>query len=334
MTWDLATVQFASDMTACVLGMIFNSLLIVAIFKETDQNLRSYSYLLLASASFDLFFSIVEFCTLHQLLSVSGVLVIMSHGFVERFLFPYVGPLLMIPHVFAANHGLLILVSQHHYRYRIVSGGDASVGVLIRDLSVTCGLGWLMAIMAWWGTVVSGRRGREYYLDAVNSQTFYKRAEEFYLYVSDQQDWITTAYFKSSFWFTYICFGVSIFYALKSYLHVRSNGAMGNSRTERLQSQFTKSLIVQTLNTCIFALIPLSFSSIPMQFSNDSQLHGFITMILISWLSTANAICTLSIVRSYRIYFFKLIGLERFVHASVTVEVTGTSNHTADTRTH
>ncbi|KAI6199533.1 hypothetical protein M3Y96_00637300 [Aphelenchoides besseyi] len=296
MVWDLATVQFASDMTACVLGMIFNSLLIVAIFKATDQNLRSYSYLLLASASFDLFFSIVEFCTLHQLLSVSGILVIMSHGFVERFLF----------------------------------SGDASVSVLIRDLSVTCGLGWLMAFMAWRGTVISGRRGREYYLAAVNSQTFYKRTEEFYLYVSDHQDWITAVYFKSSFWFTYICFGASIFYALKSYLYVRSNGLMRNSRTERMQSQFTRSLIVQTVNTCIFALIPLSFSSIPMQFSNNSQLHGFMTMILISWLSTANAICTLSIIRSYKVYFLKLVGLKRFLGASVTDESNRTFN--TDTR--
>ncbi|KAI6199206.1 Protein T01B7.5 [Aphelenchoides besseyi] len=122
MVWDLVTVQFVSDMTACVLGMIFNSRLIVAIFKATDQNLRSYSYLLLASALFNLFFSIVAFCTLHQLLSVSGVLVITSHGFVERFLFPHVGSLLMIPHVFASNHGLLILVVQYKYRYRIVSG--------------------------------------------------------------------------------------------------------------------------------------------------------------------------------------------------------------------
>ncbi|KAI6223134.1 hypothetical protein M3Y99_01458600 [Aphelenchoides fujianensis] len=344
MVVDLATVQFASDMTACVLGMIFNSLLIYAIVKVTDSNLRSYSYLLLASACFDLFFSVIEFCTLHQLLSCGSVLVIMSHGFVERFLFPYVGSLLMIPHVFAANHGLMILAAQFHYRYRLVADGEASVWILVRDLAITTSLGWLMACSAWWGTVISLQRPREYYLEMINQQSFYKRAAEYALYVSDQQDTITMIYFKSSFWFTYICFGVSVYYGLRSYLHVRANGSMGNQRTERLQAQFTRSLVVQTVNTCIFALIPLSFSSIPMQITssqnqwpgkgafecaNKCLRAGFITMTLLSWLATANACCTLFIVRKYRTYFLSLFGL---AHLSVS-QTSATPDHTGISKT-
>lgn len=57
--------------------------------------------------------------------------------------------------------------------------------VLIRDLAITCSLGWIMAAMAWWGTVVSGWRGRDYYLPLVGKQDFYKRAADYYLYVSD-----------------------------------------------------------------------------------------------------------------------------------------------------
>ncbi|KAI6170579.1 hypothetical protein M3Y97_01137600 [Aphelenchoides bicaudatus] len=312
MAFDLATVQFLSDMSACILGMIFNALLIVAIFKATDQNLKSYSYLLLASACFDFFFSVVEFFTLHQLLSVEGKLMIMSHGFVERFIFPYFGSILMIPHVFAANHGLLILVAQYHYRYRIVTGADCSVRILIRDLAITCSLGWIMAAMAWWGTVQAGWRGRDYYVPYIQKQDFYVRANEYVLYVSDGQDFITAAYFKCSFWFTYICFALSVYYAIRSWLFVRQNRIEGNKRTKRMQAQFTRSLIVQTINTMIFALIPLSFSSIPMQLNTGSQWPGFFTMILISWLSTMNAICTLYIVRTYRDYFLKFFGLSRF----------------------
>jgi hypothetical protein len=42
-----------------------------------------------------------------------------------------------------------------------------------------------MAGMAWWGTVIADERGRDYYLWMINKQDFYKRAAEYYLYVSD-----------------------------------------------------------------------------------------------------------------------------------------------------
>jgi|EndMetStandDraft_8_1072994.scaffolds.fasta_scaffold2835793_1 hypothetical protein len=53
------------DMVGSTLGVITNTLLIVAIFRASKQKLQSYSYMFLFTAIFDLGFSALEIMIQH-----------------------------------------------------------------------------------------------------------------------------------------------------------------------------------------------------------------------------------------------------------------------------
>jgi hypothetical protein len=62
---DVVRLYGLIDNVGATLGIITNTLLLFTIFKVSSGKLQSFSYLILASSVFDIFFCIIEVLTQH-----------------------------------------------------------------------------------------------------------------------------------------------------------------------------------------------------------------------------------------------------------------------------
>ncbi|KAI6199331.1 hypothetical protein M3Y96_00615500 [Aphelenchoides besseyi] len=297
----LSTIHFFNDTIACVLGIVLNLLLMYVIIKTLNRNIRSYGYLVFVGAAFDVFFAIVELITLHQLLIKDGIMFIMSWG-VEYTLYPYVGHFFMFCHCTVGMQGLWLLAAQYNFRYEIITNSDVSIRLLVRNVAITFSLSLLMAIFGCYGTIqATKRRGREYYAKQINSNWLDQEGSQHFIYAMDFRDSATLIFFFGSFFITIVCYGVSMFYAWKACKYIREHRSADRShRTVRLDRQFTKSLVMQTVNAIIFAAAPIILMCVSMQLRLDICFAGLWTMSFLSLLPAANAILALVVIKTYR----------------------------------
>ncbi|CAD5232350.1 unnamed protein product [Bursaphelenchus xylophilus] len=308
---ELPLIHWLNDTIACALGFTLNVFLVIAILKTSTDKFRSYSYLVLTGAVFDIIFSTFEWISLHQLLIKNGIMYVMPHG-LEFNLFKYFGYHLMIAHCFVGMHGLWILPAHYHYRYVIITKPSAPVTVLLRNLLITSTTALCMGAVAVIGVNQAMARGFDYYLSQIDEEWFDQNGNSHFLYAMDFRDSGTLAFFFVSFGITTVCFGISIYYAYKAWKFIVKSGGERSKRTTRLQEQFTKSLLAQTINAVIFAVMPISVMCLSMQFKLNCKWSGLWVMSVISWLAAANAILTLIIIKTYRKYALKVLGLESF----------------------
>ncbi|KAI6184839.1 hypothetical protein M3Y97_00639300 [Aphelenchoides bicaudatus] len=309
---DLIKVYGLIDNAGASLGIITNALLLFTIFKVSSGKLQSFSYLILASSVFDVFFCVIEVLTQHQLLVRRGVVFIMPHG-IETILPPFSYYLFMTPHIFSCTHAVFILGPQYVFRYNLVTGNDATFLRLLKYVGVSSAAALFVGLSASVGIYQAKMRGDEFYLKQMDGPWFNSRAKEFFRYACDIRDIGTICFYGGAFVLTTVCFWVCAYYIWKTYRFMAESSAKLSERTKDLQRQFTWSLIVQTVNAIIFSIIPVSLICVSMLFRLDAEFVGmgdkYIlgTMVPLSWLSTANALLTLYIVKAYRRYVVSLI---------------------------
>jgi hypothetical protein len=120
------------DMAGSILGLITNSILIVAIFRASRQKLQAYSYMFLFTAIFDLAYSVLEIMVQHVRLSFrliqrllqlivirDGCLFVMVHG-IEWMAPSWSYRVFFPPHIFLSMHSVLILAAQFKFRYDVI----------------------------------------------------------------------------------------------------------------------------------------------------------------------------------------------------------------------
>ncbi|KAI6196142.1 hypothetical protein M3Y94_01074100 [Aphelenchoides besseyi] len=299
---DLIRLYGLIDNLGALLGIVSNSLLIWIIFRVAKGKLQSYSYLVLISSIFDLFFSVIEVITQHQLLVRHGVVFVMAHG-IESQLGGWAHYCCMIPHIFSCTHSVLILGPQFFYRMDLVTGASPNLYTLLKYTAVSSAASLFVGISAGVGIFQAKQRGFDYYLEQMDGPWFNEKAKRFLTYACDIRDIGTLCFYGGALVFTTICFWMSVYAIWKTFSFVRDSSSQLSDRTAALQRQFTirnVNLIVQTINAFVFAVIPVSQICISMLLRLDLEFVGIGTMVPLSYLSVSNALLTIYIVKAYR----------------------------------
>ncbi|KAI6230254.1 hypothetical protein M3Y99_01080900 [Aphelenchoides fujianensis] len=315
---DLIRLYGLIDNLGATLGIVVNGLLIWIIFKVASGKLQSFSYLVLISSIFDLFFCVIE-----QLLVRKGVLYVMPHG-IEAVLGEWSYYTLMVPHIFSCTHAVLILGPQFLFRKDLITGSGATFHMLLKYTAVSSAASLFVGVSAAAGIWQAKQRGFEVYLQQMDGPWFNENAKTFFRYAADIasipllsnefRDIGTICFYGGALTFTTVCFWVCVYAIWRTFRFVRESSSQLSDRTAALQRQFTISLIVQTVNAYVFAVIPVGLICFSMLLRWDFEFVGIGTMVPLSWLSFANATLTIYIVRSFRRYVLSLLPFGRSVH--------------------
>ncbi|KAI6185005.1 hypothetical protein M3Y97_00657900 [Aphelenchoides bicaudatus] len=289
-------------------GIFTNFLLIIAIFKTSGRaKIQSFSYMVLVSAIFDTFFCVIEVLTQHQTLVKKGVLFLMPHG-IETVLGPWSYYVFMIPHVFSCTMAVVIRGPQYKFRYDLISGQvNDPIWDLFKYVLVAMSAALFCGVSASFGIYQANQRGKQHYLDQMDGPTFNDNFKKYFLYACDIRDIGTIGFYGGGLVFTTICFWLCVYWVWKTQKYVNGRGEERSERTKAMQRQFTLSLIAQSINALVFAIIPVSMVCASMILRLDAEFIGMGTMVPLSWLSSANAILTLLIVKAYREFLKSLV---------------------------
>uniref|UniRef100_A0A1I7SUW8 G_PROTEIN_RECEP_F1_2 domain-containing protein n=1 Tax=Bursaphelenchus xylophilus TaxID=6326 RepID=A0A1I7SUW8_BURXY len=303
------TTLWAFDNLGVFLGLILNSLLFMAIVKTTDQRIRHFSYLALSMSVSDIFYSLVEGATQHQLLIRNGMFLVMPHG-VESFLGPWSYSVFMWLHSAVVMQSLLILPALCHYRYKLKTfKAGTDMFIVIRNVAISASLSVVLGLCLACGVEQAKRRGYTYYRRFVNPEWFDSDGSTLFKYACDMRDLGTVVYFAGGFFLAIIGVIMAGYYSLKAWKTVNSQDA--SERTKELQRQFTRTLVAQTINAAVFAIFPATVASTTMQGGIDVHAAGAVVMSQVSWLPSANALLAIYLIKAYRRYVLHVLGIHR-----------------------
>ncbi|KAI6239892.1 hypothetical protein M3Y99_00521600 [Aphelenchoides fujianensis] len=293
-------VLWFTSLCGSAFGIGLNALLIAAI-QKTGRRLI-YSRLFLVAAVFDLFFSIVEILTQHQIAVKNGVMFLLPRG-VEWIFKDYAFGLnyvIFAVHCFAYMQGIFVLPALFRYRFVLAKESHASP-VKIYDGLIAASVGALIcAISATVGMYQASKRSWNYY------QTMIQRdfASKFFLYALDIRDAGTIGYFFGGLLLSVISFVIVILYGRQTFRQPKDEDA----KTRVLQAQMTQGLVFRTLTTLLFGVGPVTLAAICVVFRFDAEIFGTGMMSSWPWTSPANALIVLWVIKPFRRYALSLIG--------------------------
>ncbi|CAD5232798.1 unnamed protein product [Bursaphelenchus xylophilus] len=306
---SLLVALWISDNAGACLGLILNSILLFTVLKTADSKTRTTSYLFLTSAVFDMLFSLTELAVQHQLLIKNGIFMVMPHG-IEAYLDPWTYPWLMAPHAALVVHSIHILPALCHYRYKLITSGAVMNPLLIlRNIGYASAASVCLGAFFGLGAYQAGLRGYQHYVPYVTPEWFAEDGTTPFRYACDMRDWATVVFFYGSSVSATTSIYLAGRYTVQAWKAV--NTQHSSERTKELQRQFTRSLIAQTVNAGIFAIFPVSLTTISMQLRLDADMIGTIVMSPLSWLPSANALLTIFLIKAYRHYVLPAVA-QRF----------------------
>jgi hypothetical protein len=149
-------------------------------------------------------------------------------------------------------------------------------------MTAPCGL--FTGISLAYSIYESKQRGDDYYRNLMNGPWFNDNARRYYMYSCDIRDVGGKLFFYGGLLLSGFWVNVSIYYSWRAWKHVNHHQVERSERTRALQSQFTWSLVIQTINACLFAVIPISLICVAMIFRLDGEFIGMGVMSPLSWL--------------------------------------------------
>ncbi|KAI6238047.1 hypothetical protein M3Y99_00731800 [Aphelenchoides fujianensis] len=306
MTSPLITFYRVVDVVGSALGIVTNVLLLIAIFRSSRSKLQAYSYMFLFTACFDLAYSVLELLIQHLVISEEGKIFIFPFG-IERLLPADFALGIFFFHCFLAMNSVFLLPCQYLYRYQILQDPHTTVWSLVKSVAIASAVACLCAANAVWMVLEQRKRPAAYYQEILERAQIEGR--EAYMLGADMVDDLATRFFYQGLGFvtSNVAIGLCVFYAWKSWHFVQEReGVAVSTFTRSLQKQFTRSLIVQTVNSFIFAMSPISLLIVSMVIRQ--RILGLYLMLPVSWLPTANALTTIGIIKAYRRYVLFLCG--------------------------
>ncbi|KAI6221691.1 hypothetical protein M3Y95_00988900 [Aphelenchoides besseyi] len=307
------------DFVGSVLGILSNTILLTAIFCSSRQKLQAYSFMFLFPACYDFAYSVLELSIQHLVTTQNSKLFIMPHG-IEQ-LAPSSKYLVIFLHSFLAIHAVFILPCQFKFRYDILRDPNTTTKNLITYVAISSIVGTLCGLNSIWIVYEQQQRPSSYYMKILEDKEVEGR--EFFLYGADMRDLSTQIFYCGLGLVTSnVAIGLSVFYAWKSYKFVQGPEQTMSQHTRSLQRDFSIGLIVQTINSFIFAISPISCVMFSMIF--DIKLVGLATMLPVSYLPVVNATLTIIVIKTYRRYVMSFFRSK----SSQVVPVTGSANRT------
>ncbi|KAI6203851.1 hypothetical protein M3Y94_00604700 [Aphelenchoides besseyi] len=303
-------VLWATSLCASLLGIALNALLIVAI-QKTGRRLV-YSRLFLVAAIFDLFFSVVEMLTQHQIAVKNGVMFLLPRGIEWWFKDGAFGInyVIFILHCFAYMQGIFILAALFRYRFILAKEPHAPPSKYLDGLIVSTIGAIVCSLSAAIGVYQASKKGWSYYENVLKRSNV---STKFFMYVVDIRDFGTIGYFFGGLLLSTISFAVVILYARQAFIQPKDEDA----KTRVHQAQMTQALVFRTLTTLVFGVWPIlketSIRQLCCQkqcvvFRFDAEIFGTGMMFTWPWTAVLNAVITLFIIPPYRRYVLNSIG--------------------------
>ncbi|KAI6184969.1 hypothetical protein M3Y97_00653900 [Aphelenchoides bicaudatus] len=246
---------------------------------------------------------------------------ILPHG-LEMYTPSWLYCLFIIPHGFVAYHGLYILGAQFKYRHDLITKTNTTWRALIKVIMFTVPCGLYSGVTLAYAIYQSRKRGDDYYKKLMDGPWFNTNAKKYFMYAVDIRDLGGQLLFYGSLLISIFWFGFCFYYSWKAYKHVHKNEDKihhVSDRTKELQRQYHWSLVIQTLNAILFAVIPVSIICVSVSLYLKSEFLGIGGMSPLNWLPAANGIATIYIVKPYRAYVLGLFHIR-------SGQVTHTSN--------
>ncbi|KAI6209134.1 hypothetical protein M3Y96_00188900 [Aphelenchoides besseyi] len=287
-------VLWAASLCASLLGIALNALLIVAIHK-TGRRLV-YSRLFLVAAIFDLFFSVVELLTQHQIAVKNGVMFLLPRGIEWWFKNGAFGInyVIFIIHCFAYMQGIFILAALFRYRFILAKEPHALPSKYLDGLVVSTIGAIVCSLSAAIGVYQASKKGWNYYENVLKRSNV---STKFFMYVVDIRDFGTIGYFFGGLLLSTVSFVIVLLYARQAFIQPKDEDA----KTRVHQAQMTQALVFRTLTTLVFGVWPVVFRF-------DAEIFGTGMMFTWPWTAVLNAVVTLFIIPPYRRYVLNSIG--------------------------
>ncbi|CAD5220207.1 unnamed protein product [Bursaphelenchus xylophilus] len=322
-----------NDVIALILGVIFNALLIMAIRMSRRKSSAQYVKLVLIAAVFDFFFAIEELFSQHQLHVKGGVIYMLAHG-VEQLMPPHLYWICIIPHGFFTVHGLFILSGLYHFRYKMMIDVNTSPWMLVRNVGITSLSALLTSCCLTYGIFQGmNERGYGYYYKRLENEWFGKYGQRYFVYAADLDFAGIKAYFFLGLTLASVSVFLIFFYAYKAWKFVNPNAHSSSAKTKLMQAQFTRAILIQTVNAFVFAFFPVGLFTFLAIFRFNGEYLGILVMAVVSWLPAANGAITIYVVKDFRNFVKGFLGCRRLKVMTATVSVVGSSTAPKFSRT-
>uniref|UniRef100_A0A1I7RQF6 G_PROTEIN_RECEP_F1_2 domain-containing protein n=1 Tax=Bursaphelenchus xylophilus TaxID=6326 RepID=A0A1I7RQF6_BURXY len=291
---DLQFFYWISDTAGSTSGVLVNLLVLFVIYKTTTSSTSAYGRMLMATATYDALFSACEFVEQHQVILKNGIMFVIPKG-VEKCLDHGLYPLFFFPHLFLCTMGCFILPAQYYYRYMLITSPNKVTGyTLVRSLIVAALAACACATAGTIGLYHSRQLPPEYYMEQVDP-AWLTEGNSTYMYAVDTADEASSLYFHFAGVFSNIFFTASLYYIYKIVRFMNSTSTTSSKRTRKMQQQFTRVIIIQGIDTFLFAFIPLSVVCMGVLFHGDWPVLGMLVMMPLCWLPFVNGMFSLTV---------------------------------------
>ncbi|CAD5223084.1 unnamed protein product [Bursaphelenchus xylophilus] len=304
-----------NDILGSVLGVILSSLLIFAVFQRRDgktKQLHPYSRMVLVMAVNDFFFCFVEVNVQHILAFGNYKMFVNAHGTEYHFLSSREHPYSFMVHVFFLMNTITLLPAVYSYRYELMKNPAAaeSWSPLLRRVFISCALSFICATCGWLAVHRALQNGHEYYLQFLPDAWIDEHNHTNFVYPVDVENpegvsWVAALVIESA-----LCIVGAVYYAAKAYALVNHKSHFTSARTKSMQTQFTRSIIAQTLTVILMANMPAGAVLFCICFGFKSNYVGTLILWPFSWVSAVASLLTFYFIRDYRRWLFNKFGYE------------------------
>ncbi|KAI6220022.1 hypothetical protein M3Y99_01631100 [Aphelenchoides fujianensis] len=208
-------------------------------------------------------------------------------------------------------HGLFIFGGLYKFRHDVLTNNSTSIRDLLKVLGLTSACGLFTGLSLVLAIHQTKERGDEFYIHQLDPNWREHPDLRYYMHAVDIRDAGGMGFFYGGLLFAVLWVTVAAWYTWKAFRFVNTTAVRTSERTAALQRQFTLSLIVQTVNACIFAVVPVTLICVAMLFRLEGDFVGTCTLLPLSWLPFVNAALTIYVVKAYRSFVVSLFSTKK-----------------------
>ncbi|CAD5206003.1 unnamed protein product [Bursaphelenchus okinawaensis] len=300
-----------SGSLALFVTVVSHGMLLYLLINKTPSRMKHYTRLLYVHLANDFVFSMAFYLVLPHIFPLQGQLFIVSSNIAE--LLGYDANLwLTTMYFYCEVLQLLLLPLDFYYRYRVVCK---------EDIMSTKKLFTIITVMLLWVSMQStvmchllghSENDKKLLMEAISF-------DELPIFVATQNPLVT--YINQVMTQS----GVISCFAMCAYAFRRINAVLRRNldtnkknKTNKIERQITRLMIVQSVIPAILVSLPLLATSICTQLQITLTILGPINQILISWNGALKTIATILVVPNYRNFILTKVGRRKSVTTIVT----------------
>ncbi|CAD5217069.1 unnamed protein product [Bursaphelenchus okinawaensis] len=312
---------WANDIIGSFLGVILSTALISAVYERRKAGkMHPYSQIVLVLAINDFFFCFVECCLQHILAFGHYKMFVTAHGVEHYLLSDTYYPITFIIHMFFLMNTITFLPAVYSYRYEFIKNANGTYQWKHLLSRISISLVFSLCCAASGGLAVhrSLQNSREFYLELI-PEVWISNNKTYFVYAVDVENvqgisWMAFTCTEST-----IAMVCTLYYALKTYKVMKEMNINVTAKTKSMQTEFTKSLISQTLVVLFMANTPASAVFFCIIFGYTSNYVGTLILWPFSWVSACASLLTFYFIKDYRCWIYEKVGYRKDVVEAYSV---------------